>query len=243
MHLNQIPLLQSPSLIVSSLNVQGPKLSIGIGITLLHALLIYFFIINKHPHAIEKPTFRSELHFITTPQIAIQKLPTTQSNTQQNSRKISTAKVVQQRMQQPTIQTTMPTIPTTTTTTQTSSATANDTRITAPDFDQMLEQQKQKKQSSQQLNIDHGQLAKEIEAKGQRTLEFAPKASETALQKLKKGYDRAGPYVEYESKSYTRPDGSRVTKVISNKGTSCMRANRPHDRIDNRGPRVWKVEC
>ena len=146
-------------------------------------------------------------------------------------------------MQQPTIQTTMPTIPTTTTTTQTSSATANDTRITAPDFDQMLEQQKQKKQSSQQLNIDHGQLAKEIEAKGQRTLEFAPKASETALQKLKKGYDRAGPYVEYESKSYTRPDGSRVTKVISNKGTSCMRANRPHDRIDNRGPRVWKVEC
>jgi hypothetical protein len=224
--------LQSPSLIVSSLNVQRTKLSIGFGITLLHAFLIYFFIISKHPHAIEKPSFRSELHFITTPQIAIQSQP----NTQQNSRKISTAKIVQQRIQQPAIQTT-------TTTTQTSSITANDTRITAPDFDQMLEQQKQKKQSSQQLNIDHGQLAKEIETKGQRTLEFAPKASETTLQKLNKGYDRAGPYVEYESKSYTRPDGSRVTKVISNKGTSCMRANRPHDRIDNRGPRVWKVEC
>ena len=240
MLLNQIPLLQSPSLIVSSLNVQRAKLSIGVVITLLHALLIYFFIISKHPHAIEKPTFRSELHFITTPQIAIQSQPTTQPatqpNKQQNSRKISAAKVAQQRIQQPAI-------PTTTTTTQTSSTTANDTRITAPDFDKMLEQQKQKKQSSQQLNIDHGQLAKEIEAKGQRTLEFAPKASETALQKLNKGYDRAGPYVEYESKSYTRPDGSRVTKVISNKGTSCMRANRPHDRIDNRGPRVWKVEC
>ena len=111
MLLNQIPLLQSPSLIVPSLNVQRAKLSIGVVITLLHAFLIYFFIISKHPHAIEKPTFRSELHFITTPQIAIQNQPTTKPNTQQNSRKISTAKVVQQRMQQPAIQTTTTTTP------------------------------------------------------------------------------------------------------------------------------------
>jgi hypothetical protein len=219
--------MQSPSW-----NAPSPKLSLGFGIALLHALLIYFFIISKHPRPAEVPSFRTELRFITMTPLAIPSNP----SAQQEPRKISTARVIKHSMPQPSIA--APTM-----STMSRSDTANDTRITAPDFDQMLEKQKQQQQQSQQLNIDHGRLAKEIEAKGQRTLEFAPKANETALQKLNKGYERAAPYVEYESKSYINPDGSRMTKIISNKGTSCMRANRPHDRIDNRGPRLWKVEC
>jgi hypothetical protein len=221
--------LQLPSQQTSS-----DKLRLGVGIVLLHIVFIYFFINSRHARLLEEPSLLTELHFISTPTVIVPKTGLTQEPRKHNPAPIVSKPVPPSQI---------PNTPTTNTSHDTSHATTIEARITAPDFDQMLEQQKQQRQQSQQLNIDHGRLAKEIESKGQRTLEFAPKTKETALQKLKKGYDSAAPYVEYESKSYTRPDGSRVTKVISNKGTSCVRANRPFDRIDNPGPRLWKVEC
>jgi hypothetical protein len=206
----------------SSFHFPSRKIPLSLGIVIFHGLLIYAFMTSRTSNSFIEANFSTEL-FIVTKTVAPLEIEASPSN------KTPKFKVTRNKPLQ---------LPLTNIT-----KAANEMRITAMDFDQMIAQQKQQSQANSPLKIDHGQLAKELERKPERTLHFPSKAPETALEKLKKGYERAAPYVEYETKSYINPDGSRMTKVISNKGVSCVRTNRPHDRLDNRGPRLWSIEC
>lgn len=93
------------------------------------------------------------------------------------------------------------------------------------------------------INIDIPTLTKGLENPSTRTLQFPKKIEETQIEKLRAGYARAAPYEEHPVTTYENPDGSRMTKKNSNKGSICYRTQRATENVDFKNPRLREVKC
>lgn len=197
-----------------------------------HILLLWAFLFTQNKISTTKTTTTTDLSIVFIPS-SLQKqvlLPTSKIKTRQIAKQSSTSKSSKSIPISKNIDMTRQV------------ENQNNPKAIALSFDQLQLELKADLPHGK-INIDIPTLTKGLENPSTRTLQFPKKVEETQIEKLRAGFARAAPYEKYRDATYENPDGSRMTKKNSNKGSTCYRTQRATENVDFNNPRLRSVKC